>query len=85
MVMSKNSVIITLIIICICEMLFYIKKSERTDNGRWFVGRTHKGNDDRILYAYYSRKIKKGDERDKQGIYTYKIESAEFKEGTWIL
>ena len=84
---SIVSSIIAFLFFYICENLFYIKKSERRDHGRWFVGRTHKGNDDRIIYAYYPEETRgyKGYRVGNQGIYTKDIESAAVDEDKWIL
>lgn len=84
---SIVSSIIAFILFAICEKIFYIKKDERKDNGRWFVGRTHKGNDDRIIYAYYPQEIKgyKGYRKRKRGIYTDDIEIADVGEDKWVL
>lgn len=79
---------IAFIMFGICEILFYIKKDERKDNGRWFVGRTHKGNDDRIIYAYYPRERNgwyKGYQKAKQGIYTEDIKHFDTNKDKWIL
>ena len=84
---SIVSSIIAFILFAICEKMFYIKKDERKDNGRWFVGRTHKGNDDRILYAYYPKKIEgyNGYREGKKGIYTENIKYMNEDDEKWIL
>lgn len=76
------SIIIAAVLFSVCEMLFYINKEERTDRERWFVGRTHKGNDDRIIYVKY---IPVKNERKKKEIYTDHIEYADVAEDAWIL
>ena len=82
---SIVSSIIALIFFRICDNLFYVRRNDRKDRGRWFVGRSHEGNDDQIIYAYYPKRIEDGYRKYFQGIYTDDIEDADIGEDKWIL
>lgn len=85
MAINIVSSIIAFILFRICENMFYIKASERKDRGRWFLGRSHAGNDDRIIYAYYPEEVIDGNRKYNRGIYTEDINSADIDEDKWII